>query len=318
MNLDRMKQKQEESRKRKASYGKEFWFPTEKKGGNNIRILPHWTGDLDADCYYETAYHKNIGEENKSVVCVKMELKEQCVACDLVAELWKTKEKEDIAYAKKIKAQIRVYWNMVDLDDVEKGVQVWMTGSDVLDQVVDWCTNPKYGDITDPVHGRNCVLQFTAGEHTRSGYNEYKLMPDPSESMIDVGLLENMTDLTTFIKITPNEEVTKLLFGEKATPTTTPPIPPPIVPPTPPVIASDKPCFTNAKFSGDDEECMTCSTKDPCRERKEAKRAIPKSETKVEQPTAAPAVTSVPEKSKGDKEQEIRNMLANIKNKQKK
>lgn len=320
MNIDRANKKKEEMSKRRESYGKDFYFP--KKEINNIRFLPHWTWDLNEDPFYETMYHKNLGDDKKkSVICLKFEKKEYCPGCEAVDAFYHTRNKDDAAFAKSIRAQTRVYWNIVDLDDLEAGVQVWMTGSDILDQVIDWITNPKYGDITDPIHGRNCTLRFTKGEHTKSGWNEYKIQPDPTESVIEPAWFEHMVDLTTFIKITPADEMKELIYGKEIVDAVGSSLKPEEKPATtvlPPSTPSQlvKTCFENAKFSGDDEECLACPQKTPCKERKQAKKSGVASTPLVS--TAAVSTVATSEKSKEEKESEIRNMLAKIKTDQKK
>ncbi len=342
MNIDKLKKKQEEINQRKEGYRKDFWFP--KEGMNSIRIMPHWSGDTEEECWLETMYHKNIGPDKKALVCRKFQLKEQCPICEAVEALFKTKDKEDAAYAKKIMGKRRVYWNVVDLKDLEKGVQVWMTGTDIQDTVIDYCTNPKWGDITHPITGRNIDVKFTPKEKTKSGYNEYTVTPEPSVSEIaDVQWLAKLNDLTVFIKVPTFDEMHALFYGEdqEQQPDNKPadPAPPAAQPaakgpepqPDPPKNPdAEKGCFKNAKFSSDDAECLACGVKIHCQERKVAKQtgtmppatppasAVPPAGTKAEE-VAAP-VTKPPEalKSPSTKETEIQNMLISIRNKAKK
>lgn len=333
MNIDRLKKKQEEIALRKEGYRKDFWFP--KEGMNTIRFMPHWSGDLESDCWCETMYHKGIGPDKKTLVCIKFQLKEECPICVAVDAMFKTKDKEDIAYAKKLVGKRRIYWNIVDLKEPEKGVQVWMTGTDIQDTVIDYCTNPKWGDITNPFTGRNVDIKFTPKEKTKSGYNEYVVTPEPSASEIgNPEWLAKMTDLTTFIKLTPAAEMGVILYGEdqeQATATTAPEyrtVTPAVTHAAPAVLPTEphpleKPCFKNAKFSNDDEECLACLLNAACQEKRIAsKRAreavLQQSATGGIAATEPQVVKQEPLKSVVAKETEIANMLAQIKAKSKK
>lgn len=317
MNADRIQKKIDEMKKRKESRKKDFWFP--KPGPNEIRVLPNWTLDMEADFYYETQYHKNLGSgQDKSVICPIAEGLEECPICEAIKGLYKTKDKEDAAFAKSIRAQTRVYWNIVDLKDKEKGVQVWFTGSDVLEQVLEYMANPKYGDVTDPIKGRNLTLKFTEGKDTKSGYNEYMVQPDPDRTPLDdAEWLSQMIDLKSFIKMTSIEDMEAILWGKEAEKQ-------PDKPEKKETQAGeslkkepDKPCL--GKFSTDDFECTSCWQSLLCQE----KRKVGKSTTSTTAPapiTATPApvekeVAPLPP-SAGDKASKVTEMLLKIREQQ--
>lgn len=321
MNLDRIKKKQAELKEKKTR--RDFWSP--KEGPNEIRVLPHWTGDMEADFFYETAYHKELGPDKETVICLKFERNEDCPICNIIGELYKTKSKDDAAWAKQIRMQRRVYWNIVDLKEKEKGAQVWMTGVDVLEQVLDYCSNIKYGDITDPKTGRNITLKFTDGKNTKSGWNDYNVQPDPDRTQIEnPEWLEQMADLTTFIKITSVDKMLAILYGkeengeeekkEETEKHEKPQMPQPVS-----SVPTKKSCI--GKFSADDPECVSCVAKVECQEEKKT-RLAPKTlmqETvqEIELKSKADEV-DVEETKKKEKETEIMGILQRIKNRQKK
>jgi hypothetical protein len=217
MDAKKAQEKLDELKKKREGL-KNFWNPKPGKD-NYIRILPHWTLDTDAAFYYKTAYHKNLGPgKYKRAVCLIAEGQESCPVCQVVKELWKTKNNEDAKLAKSIKAIIRVYYNIIDLNDKKKGVQVWQSGVEVLEQLLGFVTNEKYGDFTDPAKGRNIVLIFTEGKNTKSNFNEYAVQPDPDRTSIDdPQWLESLVDLSKIVKTLTYDELSNVLY--EGTPT---------------------------------------------------------------------------------------------------
>jgi hypothetical protein len=330
MDEERLRRKQEELRKRREGGGsKDFWNP--KPGPNKIRILPNWTKDSTADFFYETNYHKSLGpDKKKTCTCPKAEGYDYCPICDKAKELFATKDEEDAAYAKEIYKKVKVFWNIVDMDAYyevvkynkehpdkpkeQKGVQVMTTGSGVLDDVIGYCLNPEYGDMTDPMKGRNITLVFTEKEKSRSGWNEYTVQPSPDRTPIeDPDWLDKMVDLKKFVKVLPAEEMLVLLYGadedvdksfEEKQPEKAAEQPKAEQPKAETDTGkSYKPCgphYGKAKFDSMDVECLSCVEKDPCMEARRAKTAPkqepePKVEAKVEEPKKT-AESSIEEK----------------------
>jgi len=194
---------------------KDFWSPKPGPKGNSIRILPNWNGEAFGDWYRETAYHRKLGTEaEKSAVCLLREGHENCPVCSEVKKLYQTKNKEDAELAKKIKAQVRVLYNIVDLEEPDKGVVVWMSGVDVLEQLLAYYGNPKYGELSDPEKGRNITVYLTEGKNTKSGYNEYNVQPDPDRTEIaNPEWLGLMVDLDSMVKPISSDELEALLKG---------------------------------------------------------------------------------------------------------
>ena len=305
--VERAKQKLADMKSRKSAW-KDYWGT--KAGSNRIRILPNWLGEPDGDFFRETGYHRKLGSDrDKSTVCLIKEGMDRCPVCELVKELYKTKTKDDAELAKSIRAQTRILFNIVDLSDLEKGVQVWITGVDVLEQIIGFCANSLYGDITDPETGRNVTVVFTEGKNTKSGYNEYNIQPDPDRTPItDLSWLDQMIDLDGIVKPMSVENIEQLLSGDEQTGA---------------VVTTDikaayhqdqavsvMSCFEKAKYSADDQECVVCVVKGQCAEKKAIKNAqvkeIPTPVTKVETtPEKQPAIVEKAKPSSSDIQQRL-------------
>jgi len=299
----------------KSKRKKDYWSP--KPGKNTLRILPNWDGDPEGDFYRETGYHRKLGTaRDKSVVCLLREGSDRCPVCEQVRDLYKTKNAEDKELAKDIKVQTRILYNIIDLDDVNKGIQVWMSGVDVLEQILAYCANLKYGWIPDPENGRNIDVVFTEGKNTKSGYNEYNVQPDPDRSAIaDPEWLLQMVDLNSLVKPTSIEDVEILLGKDPSEKKETPA-------PTEKNLPEEKvpskfSCF--GKFSSEDAECQKCTDGTACKEQRQirSKGSQTKEEAKVEQPKTEEKVKAEPKtdseaKQPSPKKGNIKEMLTKL------
>ena len=305
---------------KKRKQRSDFWRPT--PGDNHVRFLPRWDGDYDGEMFRETAYHRNLGpDKDKSAVCLRHEGQEKCPVCEVIAELYKTKTDEDKEFARSIKAQTRAIFNIIDLDEPEKGPQIYMSGVDVMEQILRYVANPKYGAIDNPQTGRNCLLVYTEGKNTKSGFPDTNIQADPDTSPLqNMEWLEKLADLDAIVKAMSYDELHALLWGEEVEKPVEKPAEQPKEaekeaekPKTPP-----PPCFEKGKFSADDAECIACFYAKPCEEKKKANKP-------VEKPAQKPAPAALKQepakevkgKPAGEKSESVKDLLGKLKAKKK-
>ena len=313
MDAEKAQKKLEELRSKRSR--KDYWSPKPGTKPNRIRVLPNWNGDPQGDFYRETARHNKLGtERDKSAVCLLREGFEKCPVCEMVRELYKTKEKDDADLAKTVKAQTRVYYNIIDLDNTEKGVQVWGSGVDALEQILAFCANPMYGDISDPENGRNISIVMTEGKNTKSGYNEYTVQPDPERTPLgNPEWILSMVDLDALVKPISYEELEALLMGRPA-PAAVPvsggaevkPAEEKLQPGK--VEKADEPCI--GKYSSDDPQCESCWEKEKCVGIKKARMSV--KPATVLTPKAEPVKQEVAKDTTAKPSSSIQDMLSKV------
>jgi hypothetical protein len=76
----------------------------------------------ELDYYQQLEVHKNIGVNNNQYLCAKRMFGRPCPICEAQSELY---EQNDREAAKKLFPQTRAIYNVIDLDDPEKGIQIW-------------------------------------------------------------------------------------------------------------------------------------------------------------------------------------------------
>lgn len=137
--IKRMQQRQTQEQKfqRKLAYVIPNDIPRYKvkEGENRIDIIPYKItnpknpavtinqleiGDLDY--FQQLEVHNNVGVNNNSYLCAKRMFGEPCFICEAQIDLYDQNERET---AKKLYPQQRVAYNVIDLDEPEKGIQVW-------------------------------------------------------------------------------------------------------------------------------------------------------------------------------------------------
>jgi len=200
-----------------------------KDGDNYIRILPpsieYFSDDLDY-ISFEFLMHFNMGTEGdkKAEVCPKTAGKNhKCPICEAVYKLYKTNTVEDKTLASGLRAKVRHIFNIIDLDDIDKGIQVLETGPKIYEKILVFATNPKYGDLLDIDKGRNITITKTSAKETSSGYTEYDVIPDPDITAIREKLTKNFKETITLLsKQIPipksYDELKAILEGEEYTP----------------------------------------------------------------------------------------------------
>jgi hypothetical protein len=166
-------------------------------GDSYIRILPptieYFSDEVD---YISIEYmmHFQLGFEGKSTaeVCPRSwNPKAKCPICESVWQLYKTGDATDKALASKIRAKTRHLFNVIDLNNKDKGIQILETGSKIYERLVRFLTSGKYGDILDLDKGRNITLTKVPAKESNTGYVDYDLIPEPEVTSVREFLPEN-------------------------------------------------------------------------------------------------------------------------------
>jgi len=204
LDIKALKAKQAELQRR--TEGGPFWYPSD--GNSQIRILPP-VGNMDS-FYVEGGVH--YGVDDIPIVCPKPSGGE-CPICDHVAKLFATKTIENVQLAKKIRMKPRFYMNVIDRDNESKGPQIFPAGITVFKTVLEYFTDPDYGDMTDETDGRDVVI-------TKSGTGldtEYGVRPRVKSSTIPKGAMKKAVDLTQCPDIQPksSDEIEEALAMAK-------------------------------------------------------------------------------------------------------
>ena len=187
-----------------------------KDGKNRVRVLPPPPGSEDV--WYKTGTHWGVGANKDNFNCAAAADKNaDCYLCEVVHKLAKSKSDDDQAVADRIRAKKSWLYNIVDLSDVEAGIQVMAVGAmahgDIRAYIED--EDGDYGDITDLEEGFNLTIKKT-GKGMKTKY-EVKASRNPSPVPAEIAELletEDPTDLSTVRPVAPNAKQKAAFEGE--------------------------------------------------------------------------------------------------------
>jgi len=204
MGLDIVKMREQSEKKA----GKENRFELQD-GDNNIRILPpsleYFSSNIPYFGYkYMMHYQLGVEGSKTAEVCPKtwetVTTKIRCPICEVAAKLWATKDPEDEKLARKISKKTRYLFNVVDLNNKDKGIQIMEAGIQVHTDLKGFIENPKWGDILDLDTGRDVVITKVSAKQSQSGYASYSAAPDPSVSSARGYLPKNFKEAIELLK----------------------------------------------------------------------------------------------------------------------
>lgn len=210
VDLDEMKTEWESTAQRK---------PTLKlqEGRNVLRILPPPPGEKRP---FKVFWVHGVGDKSdfRSFQCPEKTLGQPCPACEKVSELYRTGNGVDREAANKMRVKREAYCNVVDMAHPEKGVQVLRlaegTYRDLLGFMVpDDKTGEPGVNYTHPITGMNVIINREGTDRT----TKYKVELGRSgpKPIADMKWLEQMHDLSNFVRAMPAEQVVALLEGRQ-------------------------------------------------------------------------------------------------------
>ena len=110
-----------------------------KPGKNNLLLLPTLETQ---DPFLEWHTHKNLLEKPyMDIQCNKLNKGDECIICQVVEDLQKADWKGNYPLWKPLEVKTRYYSPIIDLDDIDSGVQLWGYGKSVLAQFETWLLN---------------------------------------------------------------------------------------------------------------------------------------------------------------------------------
>lgn len=165
-----------------------------KDGDNKIFVLPpgaKFVDNLDAVealAFQYKAHWFRMGDGRPPEVsrCLA-DLHQRCPACVVAKFHGNSPNPELKEMARQIRAADQYVFNVLDLNDVVKGVQRWGANWTCWTKIMEIASNPAWGYVYDPRNGVAFIITLTPGNRSRTGYNSYSIMPEPARlSVLEV------------------------------------------------------------------------------------------------------------------------------------
>ena len=154
-----------------------LWKP--QPGKSQIRIVPY-KHNTDSP-FIELFFHYDLG--GKSYLS-PMSFGRPDPIEEFAQKLKTSGNKEDYRLAKKIEAKMRTFAPIVVRGEENEGVKFWGFGKTVYQELLSIIADPDYGDITDPVNGRDVVVEFITAEESGASFPKTNIRVKPNQTSI--------------------------------------------------------------------------------------------------------------------------------------
>ena len=125
--------------------------------------------------------------------------------------------REEYQMARKLEAKMRTFAPVIVRGEEGQGVRFWGFGKTVYQELLSVIADPDYGDITDPVSGRDVSVEFKTAEETGASFPKTTIRVKPNQTPITEdkaqleGILDNQKDITELYQELSYEELTDVL-----------------------------------------------------------------------------------------------------------
>jgi len=164
-----------------------LWKP--QPGKTQIRIVPYAFNKDNP--FIELFFHYNLN--NRSYLSPISFGRPDPIE-EFAQKLKASGNKEDYQLSKKLEAKMRTFAPVIVRGEESQGVRFWGFGKTVYQELLSIIADPDYGDITDPVNGRDVVVEFISAEESGASFPTTKIRVKPNQTPIsdDPAVLENV------------------------------------------------------------------------------------------------------------------------------
>ncbi len=166
-------------------------------GKSVIRIVPYkFNKDIP---FIELYFHYNI---NNKTYLSPMSFGRPDPIVEFAEKLKRTGDTDDWKAGKKMEPKLRTFVPVIVRGKESEGVKFWGFGKTVYQDILGYIADPDYGDITDPITGRDIVLEVQSAEESNAAYPTTTIRVRPSQTKLSDDaetvkqLLENQKEIT--------------------------------------------------------------------------------------------------------------------------
>ena len=171
MDLDAIKSKLE-SLQNQTSTSNNFWKP--EPGKQVVRIVPYKHNKDNP--FVELYFHYNLGQNKTYMSPVSFG------------------DKDEWIQGKRLEPKMRTFAPVVVRGREDEGVKFWGFGKTVYQELLSVIADPDYGDITDPVNGRDIQIERQTPAEAGNQYGKTTVRVKPNQTPITESkeMLENV------------------------------------------------------------------------------------------------------------------------------
>ena len=177
-----------------------LWKP--QPGKTQIRIIPY---KLNIDTpFIELFFHYDLG--GKSFLSPTSFGRPDPIE-EFADKLKQSGNREDWRLGKKLESKLRTFAPVVVRGEEQGGTKFWGFGKTVYQELLSIIADPDYGDISDPINGRDVVVEFKTAEETGASFPKTSIRVKPNQIPIteDKAVLTDLLDNQKDIREVYNE-----------------------------------------------------------------------------------------------------------------
>ena len=187
-----------------------FWKP--EPGKQVVRIVPYKHNKDNP--FIELFFHYNLN--NRSYLSPISFGRPDPIE-EFAQKLKGSGNKEDYQLSKKLEAKMRTFAPVIVRGEESQGVKFWGFGKTVYQELLSIIADPDYGDITDPVNGRDVSVEFISAEESGASFPKTNIRVKPNQTPIsdEPSVLEKVKtsqkDITEIYQEQSYEDLTNVL-----------------------------------------------------------------------------------------------------------
>tara|TARA_Y100000593_G_scaffold92240_1_gene183195 strand:- start:103 stop:891 length:789 start_codon:yes stop_codon:yes gene_type:complete len=155
-----------------------FWKPP--AGKSAIRIVPYKHNKENP--FQELFFHYSLGN-NKTYISPASFGRPDPVE-EFANKLKSTGNKDDWIQGKRLEPKMRTFVPVVVRGQEHEGVKFWGFGKTVYQELLGFIADPDYGDITDPMNGRDIVVERLTPAEAGNQYGKTTIRVKPNQTAV--------------------------------------------------------------------------------------------------------------------------------------
>lgn len=179
-----------------SSNANSFWKPS--PGRTQIRLVPYKFNKDNP--FIELYFHYSMGDNRTYLSPVSFGRPDPIN--EFAGKLKSTGDRDEWIQGKKLEPKMRTFAPMVVRGAENEGVKFWGFGKTVYQELLGFIADPDYGDIADPITGRDIVVERQTPAEAGNQYGKTTIRVKPNQLPLteDKDVLE--TIFNTQVKIT--------------------------------------------------------------------------------------------------------------------
>ena len=165
-----------------------FWKPP--SGKTQVRVVPYKFNKENP--FIELYFHYNMG--NNKTYLSPVSFGRPDPINEFAGKLKSTGDRDEWIQGKKLEPKMRTFAPVVVRGKEHEGVKFWGFGKTVYQELLGFIADPDYGDITDPISGRDMVVERQTPAEAGNQYGKTTIRVKPNQTPIteDKEVLENI------------------------------------------------------------------------------------------------------------------------------